>query len=1037
MNNMKRFILIFFMVLISVRLMSQSVDVSFSGSTVYGRYIALDSVVVHNITRGWTATLVAPDTVCSLSVSSVDMLSAGNNGLQPNVPNPFHGKTEVEILLPAPDDVVIKVFDVGGRLYADYSGYLPEGNHRFEISLGTPQSYLLVLSTSEGMSSIKMLNLGSGGANSITYNGFVGNMSKLSVDMDFQRGDNLECTAYTTYADSVYEKRLVISPIEETHQVFRFNLKSGSADLQTACEEYTWIDGNTYTESNNTATYTVVNSIGCDSVITLNLEIYHADTTEIYVLSCESYIWDGQTYDENGTYERTFTSIHGCDSIVIMHLDLGHPVDNEIDVVYLYCEPYIWEGQAYEESGTYERTFATEYGCDSIVVMHLEMEGHPVSSEFDVSSCEPYRWNQTTYYQTGIYRQLFQTAMGCDSLVTMNLTINSPVEHEFAETACDSYEWNGQTYSESGSYVQTLEASTGCDSVVTLNLTIYPTYLDTVTVSGCDSVTIEGITFTDTGFHEFNYQSVNGCDSTVVVSIVIWQPETSEKDTLVCESYEWEGLTYTENSTHIVHYETIHGCDSTVAINFIVMHPPTETVDIRTACDSLVWVDGNTYYEDNDGATYTYRLASGCDSVVRLSLTVLHSVEYEFYASDCGPYSWNGRTYYSSGNFTATYTAENGCDSIVTLHFSRLNDYVFDTIYACDSYTWQNGVTYTLDNIPNNGQQFISASVLYTNSHGCDSTVFMRLFLQANDMVDTHRACESFTWIDGNTYTESNNTATVTYTNQYGCDSVIRLNLTVGHNDGVVHEVEIEECAYYRMPDGEYLIESGDYQRTITSSCGCDSIVLIHLTITGENGLEGSLYDGRDNRTYRTMQYGCQTWMAEDLRTSYLADGTSPTNSYSLLYFNGYYDPSYAGNANGFCPQGWHLPTRDEWNELVNYLKLHGEYVCGESESVVKSMVSDTGWTTSSVECSPGNNQSENNLSGLGIKSDGKQWLGPIEKDGYHDRVNFVYLRGTNSYYATNNYRYNVLSITNDATNISFEHLDYPYGARIRCVRND
>ncbi|MBQ2542909.1 MAG: T9SS type A sorting domain-containing protein, partial [Bacteroidales bacterium] len=231
---MKRFILIFFMVLISVRLMSQSVDVSFSGSTVYGRYIALDSVVVHNITRGWTATLVAPDTVCSLSVSSVDMLSAGNNGLQPNVPNPFHGKTEVEILLPAPDDVVIKVFDVGGRLYADYSGYLPEGNHRFEISLGTPQSYLLVLSTSEGMSSIKMLNLGSGGANSITYNGFVGNMSKLSVDMDFQRGDNLECTAYTTYADSVYEKRLVISPIEETHQVFRFNLKSGSADLQTA-----------------------------------------------------------------------------------------------------------------------------------------------------------------------------------------------------------------------------------------------------------------------------------------------------------------------------------------------------------------------------------------------------------------------------------------------------------------------------------------------------------------------------------------------------------------------------------------------------------------------------------------------------------------------------------------------------------------------------------------------------------------------------------------------------------------------------------
>ncbi|MEZ4721747.1 MAG: SBBP repeat-containing protein [Flavobacteriales bacterium] len=44
-------------------------------------------------------------------------------------------------------------------------------------------------------------------------------------------------------------------------------------DVITACDIYTWIDGATYTASNNTATHTLVNASGCDSVVTLNLTI--------------------------------------------------------------------------------------------------------------------------------------------------------------------------------------------------------------------------------------------------------------------------------------------------------------------------------------------------------------------------------------------------------------------------------------------------------------------------------------------------------------------------------------------------------------------------------------------------------------------------------------------------------------------------------------------------------------------------------------------------------------------------------------------
>ena len=243
------------------------------------------------------------------------------------------------------------------------------------------------------------------------------------------------------------------------------------------------------------------------------------------------------------------------------------------------------------------------------------------------------------------------------------------------------------------------------------------------------------------------------------------------------------------------------------------------------------------------------------------------------------------------------------------------------------------------------------------------------------------------------------------------------------------------------MSNGEYFTESGDYQRTLQSSCGCDSIVLLHLTITGENGMEGTFYDNRDGITYRTMQYGCQTWMAEDLRTSYLSNGTLIVDSIihcpgdiGLLTYNNYYNTYFANSNNGFCPQGWHLPSSSEWLELANYLTIHSEYTCNET-SIVKSIVSNIGWTISNVECSPGHNQSENNLSGLGLNPDGMQWLGGMYKDGLHDREDYVYLVGTNAFYINANST--VVNISNNSTDINFQDLGCTYGARIRCVRDN
>ncbi len=834
---MKRFLLTIAIAMCSTLAFSQSITLSFTGQTIRGRYVDMDSIRINNLTQGWTATLVAPDTSCSFDITAIKINSVMPAELSQNVPNPFYGTTEVNLALPKPDKVNMQALDMGGRVFTNYNGNLPEGEHRFEISLASPQSYLLSATTSSGTSAIKMVNLGSGGANKISYLGKTDGKSLRDGDYDLAIGDALECTGYTTYCDSIYESEALDVTVGDsnTQQTLRFNLRSGvTVDEITACGGYTWIDNNRYVESNNTATYTLRNSMGCDSVVRLDLTIY-----PIY-----------------------------------------------------YTQPRI--------------------------------------------------------------------------------------------DACDSYEYN-----------------------------------DTI--------------LTETGTYTFHLQTVHGCDSIIYLHLHI-RNETHEIDSTVCDSYEWEGQTYTEDRTFYTTYQNIYGCDSTIIVNFHVNHS-TETIDTREECSSFLWIDGNNYTESNNEATYTYIAENGCDSVVRINLTITR-IEHEFDVQECGAYRWDGQNYSQTGDYTKTYTAANGCDSVVTMHYTRLSNYIYDTIYACDSYTWIDGNTYTTETPT--GLSYIRRVLSYTNSHGCDSTIEMRLFLRVNNVTDTHRACDSYTWIDGNTYTESNNTATVTLTNQYGCDSVVHLNLTIGHSDNTVHEVTAEECSYYRMSNGEYFTESGNYRRTLQTSCGCDSTVLLHLTITGENGLEGTFYDERDNITYRTIQYGCQTWFAEDLRTNYYADGTQigtpPSNSGYVFYYyrysnhGGYFYAPFVANG-GVCPMGWHIPSRTEWEELFTMLRIRDEYICGNDSSVLKAISSTSGWNSSDVECSPGYDMATNNSSNLGLNPDGAAWTFREEKS---------ILSGVGEYASYVISFPDVMRIfKSDTTPRIYEYPSSSWALLVRCVRDN
>ena len=101
-------------------------------------------------------------------------------------------------------------------------------------------------------------------------------------------------------------------------------LETFGTDTQIACSSYTWIDGITYTSSNNTATDTLINIAGYDSIVTLDLTINFSNTGIDAQLACGPYSWiDGNIYtSDNNTAIFTLTNVGGCDSVVTLNLTI-------------------------------------------------------------------------------------------------------------------------------------------------------------------------------------------------------------------------------------------------------------------------------------------------------------------------------------------------------------------------------------------------------------------------------------------------------------------------------------------------------------------------------------------------------------------------------------------------------------------------------------------------------------------------------------------------------------------------------------------
>jgi len=357
------------------------------------------------------------------------------------------------------------------------------------------------------------------------------------------------------------------------------------------------------------------------------------------------------------------------------------------------------------------------------------------------------------------------------------LTINNKSSNSIQITACNSYTTpSGKVWTSSKIENDTIPNAVGCDSIITIDLTINKKSTHNIQVIACDRYTTpSGKVWTTSRTENDTITNAVGCDSIITIDLTINNKSSNSIQITACNSYTTpSGKVWITSKTENDTIPNAVGCDSIITID-LTINKTSYSTDVITTCESYTWIDGNTYTESNFTATHTLSNISGCDSIVTLNLTI--------------------------------NKPNTGIDAITT----------------CDSYTWIDGNTYTESNF--------TATHTLTNISGCDSIITLNLTInKPSTGIDAITTCDSYTWIDGNTYSESNFSATHTLTNKNGCDSIVSLNLII--NKSSHHTIDTVICKReYTSPSGNILSNTGSYTEYLTNHQGCDSIVYINLLI--------------------------------------------------------------------------------------------------------------------------------------------------------------------------------------------------------------
>ena len=327
----------------------------------------------------------------------------------------------------------------------------------------------------------------------------------------------------------------------------------------------------------------------------------------------------------------------------------------------------------------------------------------------------------------------------------------------------------------------------------------------------------------------------------VSVSIVVHPNEVENLYETICsgEVYNFYGQEVSEPEVYEHHEQTQYGCDKTIYLHLDNWPTYDETPIMAYICSGESYTFYGTEYYTSCNEVYTDHTIHGCDSIVRLNLTVYPANDTLLIdpgICDGDTYNFHGTLYDQDGQIAYFDTIDShGCLKVEKLVLSvdeyqmppMVNQYECYAQGTTPAWYWdKTGITYhedTYDEI-----------ILDDPNGGCPIRHRLNLMFHEEFYSEvTVETCSSYFWpITGETYTESQQGITKTIHNSFGdveCDSTYVLNLSIGNYEPHPTEIypmdSLNTAPHWVVTATEFQINSYDFSvEDINPNCYWDTV---------------------------------------------------------------------------------------------------------------------------------------------------------------------------------------------------------------------
>ncbi|MEM9325678.1 MAG: T9SS type A sorting domain-containing protein [Bacteroidota bacterium] len=374
------------------------------------------------------------------------------------------------------------------------------------------------------------LTITTSGRTLMVAEGGAGSYQWVDCDNGNQPIPGATAQSYTATASGNYAVILTDGACSETSACQFIDITACNTTSNTvveACNSYEWL-GMTYTAS-GTYQETLTNSLGCDSLLTLDLTIKTVNTTvqksDLTLTSAAAdatYQWldcDNGNMPISGATSQSYT-VSATGNYAVMVTKDGCTATSDcsfVDIVacntssdttVTSCGPFTWLDMTFDESGVYTNTIPNGAGCDSVIILNLDVV--QIASAVNVvgrtlqatEGADAYQWincdgdvtiagaTNSTYVPEVSGDFAVEITVGeCHQVsdcVTLDRTACNTTSTIEVGT-CGAFFWRGSEREETGIYQDTIPNSVGCDSVLVLDFTRLRVNTD-VTIDGDELV---------------------------------------------------------------------------------------------------------------------------------------------------------------------------------------------------------------------------------------------------------------------------------------------------------------------------------------------------------------------------------------------------------------------------------------------------------------------------------------------------------------------------------------------------------------------